>query len=38
MSEDDKFRAKEDLQKKVDEANTKLEDLFKVKENEILNN
>lgn len=38
MSEDDKFRAKEELQKKVDEANTKLEDLFKVKENEILNN
>ncbi|KND48914.1 MAG: ribosome recycling factor [Parcubacteria bacterium C7867-005] len=35
MSKDDKFRAKEDLQKLVDEANRKLEDLSTRKEKEI---
>ena len=34
-AEDDKFRAKEDLQKLVDEANSKLEDLFAKKEVDI---
>lgn len=36
MSEDDKYRAKEDLQKMVDEANGKLEALSKRKEAEIM--
>ena len=38
MSEDDKFRAKEDLQKKVDAANKALETLFEKKEKEVLEN
>lgn len=37
MSEDDKFKAKEDLQKMIDEANGKLESLSKRKEAEIMN-
>jgi ribosome recycling factor len=36
MSEDEKFRAKEDLQKHVDDANKKLEDVFRKKEQEIM--
>ncbi len=36
MSEDDKFKAKEDLQKMIDEANGKLESLSKRKEAEIM--
>ncbi len=36
MSEDDKFRAKEDLQKHVDTANKKLETMFEKKEKEVL--
>lgn len=36
MSEDDKFKAKEDLQKMIDEANGKLEALSKRKETEIM--
>ena len=36
MSEDDKFRAKEDLQKRVDGINKKLEEMFEKKEKEIL--
>ncbi|HMO78783.1 MAG TPA: ribosome recycling factor [Candidatus Paceibacterota bacterium] len=35
ISEDDKFRAKEDMQKIVDESQKKLEDLVKAKELEI---
>lgn len=38
MSEDDKFRAKEDLQKKVDTANKNLETLYEKKEKEVLEN
>ncbi len=34
-AEDDAFRAKEDLQKHVDEINTKLEELFNKKESDI---
>lgn len=34
-AEDDKFRAKEELQKLVEEANKKLEDLFEKKEKDI---
>ena len=37
LSEDDKFRAKEDMQKLVDESNKRLEDMAKKKETEILN-
>ncbi len=37
MSEDDTFSVKEDLQKIVDEANRKLEELFNKKEKEVLN-
>ena len=37
MAEDDKFRAKEDMQKIIDEANKKLEEISKKKEAEILN-
>lgn len=36
MTEDEKFRAKEELQKIVTEANDKLEELFERKEKEIL--
>jgi ribosome recycling factor len=36
MSEDDKFRAKEDLQKKVDAANKSLETMYEKKEKEVL--
>lgn len=36
MGKDDAFRAKQDLQKLVDEANKKLEDLYDKKEKEIL--
>jgi ribosome recycling factor len=36
MSEDDKFRAKEDLQKRVDAANKKLEEMYEKKEKEVL--
>jgi len=36
MSEDDKFRAKEDLQKIIDEMNKKLEAIFEKKEKEIM--
>ena len=35
MSEDDKFRAKDEMQKIIDEANRKLEELFDKKEKEI---
>lgn len=35
MGEDDKFRAKEEMQKRVDETNKKLEELFERKEREI---
>jgi ribosome recycling factor len=35
MSKDDVFRAKQDLQKLVDETNKKLEDLFDKKETEV---
>ena len=37
LTEDDKFRAKEDLQKCVDEANSALEALFTKKEQEVMN-
>jgi ribosome recycling factor len=37
MTEDEKFRAKEDLQKVIDEINRKLEDIFGRKEKEVLN-
>ena len=36
MTEDEKFRAKEDLQKIIDEINRKLEDIFSRKEKEVL--
>ncbi|NBV77126.1 ribosome recycling factor [bacterium] len=36
MSEDDKFRLKDDMQKKIDATNKKLEELFEKKEKEIL--
>ena len=36
MTEDEKFRAKEDLQKIIDEINRKLEDIFGKKEKEVL--
>lgn len=35
MTEDEKFRAKEDLQKIIDEINRKLEDIFNRKEKEV---
>jgi len=35
MSEDDKFRLKDDLQKRVDDVSKKLEEIAKNKENEI---
>ena len=37
ISEDDKFRAKEEMQKYVDEGNKNFEALFAKKEEEILN-
>ena len=37
MPEDDKFRAKEDLQNIVDDANKSLEAIFNKKENEVTN-
>ena len=37
VSEDDKFRAKDEMQKYVDEGNKNLEALFVKKEEEILN-
>lgn len=37
MSEDEKFRAKDELQKYVDEANRKLEAIFAKKEAEVMN-
>lgn len=37
MSEDDKFRAKEELQKLVDEGNKNLEAVFAKKENDVMN-
>lgn len=36
LSEDEKFKAKEDMQKLVDETNKKLDELFNSKEKEIL--
>lgn len=36
MTEDEKFRAKEDLQKIVDESNKNLESIFEKKEKEVL--
>ena len=36
MSEDDKFRAKDEIQKIIDEANNKLEALFAKKEKEVM--
>jgi ribosome recycling factor len=38
MSEDDKFRAKDELQKHVDDINNRLEEIFKKKEKEVLEN
>ena len=35
-TEDEKFKAKEELQKIIDEINQKLEDIFEKKEKEIL--
>ncbi|MCU0660504.1 MAG: ribosome recycling factor [Candidatus Pacebacteria bacterium] len=37
MSEDEKFRLKDDLQKIVDETNADLESIFQKKENEVMN-
>lgn len=37
MTEDEKFRAKEDLQKLVDEANNNLEAVFEKKQKEVMN-
>ncbi len=36
MSEDEKFRAKDDLQKIIDQENNKIEDMFAKKEKEIM--
>ena len=36
ITEDEKFRAKEDLQKIIDETNKRLEELFQKKEKEVL--
>lgn len=36
MAEDDKFKGKEELQRQVDEANKKLEEIFEKKEKEVL--
>lgn len=38
MSEDEAFKAKEDLQKLVEEANAKLEGIFEKKEKEVMGN
>lgn len=38
MSEDDKFRGKDELQKHVDETNAKLEAIFEKKEKEVMEN
>lgn len=38
LSEDEKNRAKEDIQKCVDETNKNLEDIFLKKENDLMNN
>lgn len=37
MSEDDKYRSKDELQKVIDEANRNLESLFEKKEKEVMN-
>jgi ribosome recycling factor len=37
ITEDEKFRAKEDLQKIIDEANSFLENIFSKKEKEVMN-
>lgn len=37
ITEDEKFRAKEDLQKVIDEANKNLEAIFEKKEKEVMN-
>ena len=37
ITEDEKFRAKEDLQKIIDEVNNNLEAIFEKKEKEVLN-
>ncbi|KKR79879.1 MAG: Ribosome recycling factor [Candidatus Nomurabacteria bacterium GW2011_GWA2_40_9] len=37
MTEDEKFRAKEELQKVIDEANVNLEAIFEKKEREVMN-
>lgn len=37
ISEDEKFNLKEDMQGRVDAANTEMDKLFAIKENEILN-
>lgn len=37
ITEDEKFRAKEDLQKVIDEANANLEAIFEKKEREVMN-
>lgn len=37
MTEDEKFRAKDELQKIVDEANKNLEEVFEKKEQEVMN-
>ncbi len=36
MTEDEKFRAKDDLQKVIDEANNNLESIFEKKEKEVM--
>ncbi len=36
ITEDEKFKAKEDLQKIIDETNSKLEDIFNKKEKEVM--
>jgi ribosome recycling factor len=36
MTEDEKFRAKDELQKVIDEANKNLENIFSKKENEVM--
>ena len=37
ISEDDKFKSKEQIQKQIDEANKKIQDMLKNKESDILN-
>jgi len=36
LREDDKFRAKDDLQKMVDDYNKKLDEMHKIKETDIM--